>query len=384
MMDDPEYDEYAIGDSSDFGEDVFRGKYPASMAPALPGYGSEDQDHPAHNRMASDALLRDVHRRSKKALRLAQVTLGKNACMDDLEDRAVDYLMGMDEDALDASLARETYQEPFDAPAFDMGYLDMRLAALEAKIDGLSARAASRPAPLKAASKEEAEETEGKKEASARRRRTASLRRTAGRSLTATFVSSDIDEDGFVLEDEWVGRSDTFAALDTDGDGILAFTDLPLKAASKEEAEETEEEAEEMKAASARAAGGAKKKEDAPAVEEEDDEDEEDDDATEEEDEEDMDKEASSFFDGADLDPLALDADDDELLHLAYTQEKPKTAARTASKKNQPVDTLLRPQIKKASSGVKTLGNVRVASSNNEIDDLSRLWNTAPNVKDAF
>lgn len=361
MMDDPDYDEYAIGDSSDFGEDVFHGDYPESPPPALPGYGTEDQDHPAHNRMASDSLLRDVHRRSKKALRLAQATLGKNACMDALEDQAVDYLMGMDEEALDASLVRAL--EPPDIMTTE--YLDMRMASFEARMEEMLARTASQ---LR-------QSLVGTPSAPP-----AAKPKVAARTLIAMFEASDLDGDGFVLQEEWQGAPSIFAALDKDKDGILAYSDVT---ASKEE-EKPEDDADHSKEASTHVAGGGKEEKPEDEEEPEDEKPDDDEEEEDEEEEEGSDKEAS-FFD-SDLDPLALDVEaDDDLLHLAYTQE-PK--ARTASRKatpTPPVDTLLRPQGKKASTGVKTIGPVRVASNRgNEIDDLASLWNKAPDVKDAF
>jgi len=109
-QDDPGKDDYNIGGPSEFAEDVHPPPYGDSGPPAIPGYGVEDQDHPAHagqvGRQAS--LMELVRRKSAKALVLAKATLtrgGKTASWGDIEDQAFGF-MSMDDDALDASIGR--------------------------------------------------------------------------------------------------------------------------------------------------------------------------------------------------------------------------------------------------------------------------------------
>ncbi len=109
-QDDPGKDDYNIGGPSEFAADVHPPPYGDSGPPAIPGYGVEDQDHPAHSgqggRQAS--LMELVRRKSAKALVLAKATLtrgGKTASWGDIEDQAFGF-MSMDDSALDASIGR--------------------------------------------------------------------------------------------------------------------------------------------------------------------------------------------------------------------------------------------------------------------------------------
>lgn len=58
-------------------------------------------------------------------------------------------------------------------------------------------------------------------------------------------------------------------------------------------------------------------------------------------------------------------------------------AARTARAKAASADAKLRPQPKKPGAGVQSVGQVRVAGAN-DINDLARLWATAPDVTKVF
>jgi hypothetical protein len=106
-QDDPGSAPYMIGGPSEFAEDVHPGPYTDSGPPAIPGYGVEDQDHPAHSgqigRKAS--VMELVRQKSAKALRLARATLGKQAEWSAVEDQAFGF-MSMDDTALDASIER--------------------------------------------------------------------------------------------------------------------------------------------------------------------------------------------------------------------------------------------------------------------------------------
>ena len=106
-QDDPGKDDYKNGDTSSWAEDVYPGPYGDSGPPAIPGYGVEDQDHPAHQgQVGRQASVMDlVRRKSAKALVLAKATLGKKASWDAIEDQAFGY-MSMDDGALDASIER--------------------------------------------------------------------------------------------------------------------------------------------------------------------------------------------------------------------------------------------------------------------------------------
>ena len=53
-------------------------------------------------------------------------------------------------------------------------------------------------------------------------------------------------------------------------------------------------------------------------------------------------------------------------------------------KKADDLDIELRPQPKAASEGVKTLGSVRTAGARNEVAELEKMWESAPDVSDCF
>jgi len=235
-QDDPGKDDYNIGGPSEFAEDVHPGPYGDSGAPAIPGYGVEDQDHPAHQgqvgRQAN--LMTLVKQKSAKALRLAKATLGKKAEWAAIEDQAFAF-MGMDDEALDASLTRLGGGFLADAPApvaeevtlggdfgtpEDNGVM-ARIEAMEQELNALkrAGRQANQNDPKgqtlgatgKSAEEEKAEE------------KAVSAKSAASKAkLARLFTACDLDNDGFVTEEDWMGPPAVFAALDTDRDGIIA------------------------------------------------------------------------------------------------------------------------------------------------------------------
>lgn len=221
---DPGPDDYNIGGPSEFAEDVHPGPYGDSGAPALPGYGIEDQDHPAHQgqvgRQAN--LMTLVRKKSAKALRLAKVTLGKKANWNEVEDQAFAF-MSMDDEALDASLDRlsggflaDEAQDPvadFGAPE-DNGMM-ARLEAMEQELVALRRASQNDPkGPTLGAKGKSAEEEKAEEKAVSAKQ--AKVR------LASLFTACDMDNDGFVTKEDWMGPPAVFAALDTDRDGIIA------------------------------------------------------------------------------------------------------------------------------------------------------------------
>jgi len=79
------------------------------------------------------------------------------------------------------------------------------------------------------------------------------------------------------------------------------------------------------------------------------------------------------------------DEDDDDEDEEVEEEEEVEVASKKASSKKAPSGQ--RPQPKKASTGPKTLGAVPAPQSKkakNEIDELSQIWDQAPDVSDAF
>jgi len=97
---DPAYDAYAKGDTSSWAEDPHPPPYPDSAPPATPqGSG----DHPAEKR-ASD-LRRRYERKAAKCIRVATAMLGRTASVSKIESQALD-LMDLPDRAIHAALKR--------------------------------------------------------------------------------------------------------------------------------------------------------------------------------------------------------------------------------------------------------------------------------------
>jgi hypothetical protein len=233
-QDDPGSAPYMIGGPSEFAEDVHQPPYGDSGAPATPGYGVEDQDHPAHQGQVGRKanLMGLVRKKAAKALKLAQATLGKKGDWAAVEDQALAY-MSMDEDALDASLERlsggflaeeePVAEEPVMAvedPILGADSAVMaRLKAMEDELQALklSARRANQNDP-----KGPTLGTSGKSEEEEKKEEAAASNKSARAKLARLFTTCDLDNDGFVTEEDWIGSPEAFSELDLDGDGIIA------------------------------------------------------------------------------------------------------------------------------------------------------------------
>ena len=236
-QDDPEAPDYMIGGPSEFAEDVHPGPYGDSGRPALPGVGVEDQDHPAHQgqvgRQAN--LMAMVRQKAAKALKLAKATLGKKAAWASVEDQAFNF-MSMDDSALDASLGRlsggflaededEGEIEPevtadFGMEAEEVDPVMARLEALETEV--MASRRANRRRADQNDPTGKTLGTSGKSEEEAKAEEKAVSGKSARAKLARLFTACDLDNDGFVTEEDWMGPPEVFASLDRDRDGILA------------------------------------------------------------------------------------------------------------------------------------------------------------------
>lgn len=95
---DPGPDDYKNGDTSSWAEDPHPGPYAEGEHPATPDEGSS---HPA----AKAASRKDLERRAAKCIRIATAMLGDGASVADIEDQAL-TLMDLNDSAIKASLAR--------------------------------------------------------------------------------------------------------------------------------------------------------------------------------------------------------------------------------------------------------------------------------------
>ncbi len=84
---------------------------------------------------------------------------------------------------------------------------------------------------------------------------------------------------------------------------------------------------------------------------------------------------------------FAEDLAEENAAHSAAVKDQnlEGTLENSASFKEASIKTAgLRPQPRKASTGAKTLGAVTKVASSNELDDLSKLWESAPDVSEYF
>jgi len=109
---DPEAHDYENGDTSSWNEDPAKPPYKQGNPPALPGYDTEDQDHPAHvnpprNPKEARSLKAAVQKKAAKCVKLAELMLKnhprKTAEM--IEDQALD-LMDLPDSQIDMTFNR--------------------------------------------------------------------------------------------------------------------------------------------------------------------------------------------------------------------------------------------------------------------------------------
>lgn len=376
---DPEADAYENGDTSSWAEDPHPGPYRTSLAPANPmddgGYRHPAAQPGAPAKNAS--LTRQAaERKAAKCIRLAQAMLGKNATVEMIEDQALDFM-----DFSDARLAMSLRR--LEAATEDVNVLLSRMAGEdveeEVEVDDEededtedSSDDGKQAFRFTAGDdeEEEEEEDEGKTASSARLAEVLSVLSNLQAQVAA--LSSRI-AGGDAAEDE--EESDDSASLVVAG--------------------EDEEDEEEAMLASMLAEAQTQQACGEMAVDPVAD--------------SFLDDDAGFVDDGDDFvddiynnpvdDPMNLDDgtflsdEDDALLSSLYAGTKfagdeeeveveekveKQAARRVASTKPQ-----LRPQPKKPSAGLKALPQIRTASSN-DVDELSKLWGSAPDVSNIF
>ena len=480
---DPAYADYKKGDPSAWAEDPKTPPYPQGNPPSTPGYDVEDKDHPAHKEMPrvekmnpKGASLRDmVEKRADKCIRLARHMLGKGANAAMVEDQALD-LMDLPEDQLEASLARLGGNPMVAAPAApaapvaeppkvaddllmddDLGLMDDDLMDMPMDdgmdmmipdddgfdMDGILAKLGELTEQVKSMKKagKKADQNDPKGKTLAPGSKSEEQVRAEGAATTnlqqektarAMFASMDMDQDGFLMAEDWSGNKSMFAAIDVDADGIISADEFvasmtPTAAcacgAPMADGLDPEDAAllAEMEMESAKVAKKAEDGEEAPAEETEDKEapaeETEDKDKAEEASKKATD-EAAMF--GLQGDPMGLTdinastdedkavlasifgktAEDDEPAEEKAEKEEeeaegeeaakkaagtpPTAEQRTAAAKQQRT-AAQRPQGRKPSQGVRTVGTMtRTAATGNDVDELSKLWQSDPDVSEVF
>lgn len=380
---DPGEHDYENGDTSSWAEDPTTGPYPNSAHPETPDEGSA---HPAAKEAARD-LRAAVERKAAKCIRIATAMLGAGATVAAIEDQALD-LMDMPDTAINATLNRLAEDEDEDD------------AEEEGKEASDETRSAADEALLRKLLAEEDEDEDEGKEASDEallRRLLAEEDEDEDEGKEASVEKSALDQ---ILE-KLSGIDNRLSALETpktaededeDDDEALLANLL----AEEEVVEAPEDDVESMLLSMLEEEIVIDEPE---MIEEmiEDDDDDMDDDMTldmgltedsmglgDEDimDEGDDDLLANLFADSR----LAGDEDDDDEEEEEEVEEEEveeeeveeEEVEKEAKKAN------LKPRPKKASAGASRLGGVTKSADSSEIDELSKLWPSAPDVSKVF
>lgn len=423
---DPNADDYENGDTSSWAEDPRQAPYAQGNPPSIPGYDVEDQDHPAYVKQprvpkAAKSLRDQIKVKASKCLKVARAMLGEFAPDDKIEDQALD-LMDLPDEQLTATFNRcsgnpmvaDDSFDDMDAPVTE-AELDALLAGDEdleiedegkSAVEELSARLAAMTQEieaLKSGTWKKADQNDAKGDTlapDAKDEDEAREEGTAKKAARKFFASMDTDGDGFVLKAEWLGNPAIFKAADKDEDDIVSEDEVVDELTGGKKASDDEdvddEDVEEGKKASddedidedveegKKACGddsemfgliddpmglgdpmditpeddellasvfgkAAKKAED-----------------KEEEDEEVVVEEKAGKKAKKSEDEEVVDDDADEEEKAA--QKKAARLSRTASQKPQP----------------RKQSPVRTASRNADVNELSALWETAPDVSGSF
>jgi len=451
---DPNAEKYMNGDPDSWAETPNPSPYPEGNPPSIPGYDTEDQDHPAHKRnprVPKEATRRMLQVKADKCVKIASHMLGRHASEEAVENQALD-LMDLPSSQVDATLRRLSsdflsYEEEEDGfemmggrysedemeEDFEGEDYEGMLAQMEEEMEEeevvarrrwanqndpkgktLSPDGEDEEEARKTAAEDEEEDDEdddddvvgSKKKKAAKKKKKEDddddddddkenffekmqkakkkKKKAADEEeddeeeddeeedddddedekegskkkakLLSIFDKEDTHGDGFIMKEDWTGSRKLFASLDTDDDGIIARADISAghygcgRSAEEEILEEDIEEA---------------------MVEEMDD--------------------ASMF--SMDIDPMMGDPDSDEVLEEIFggkraaedaeeEEEEEEVEEKEAKKKKASKTASRKPQPRKKNPGLVKLGSL--GASNSELEELSKLWQSSPDVSDIF
>lgn len=454
---DPDMHKYENGDTSSWAEDPKKPPYPQGNPPSTPGYDTEDQDHPAHVDLPrvpkeARAYKAAIQRKANKCVKVAELVMKgkKGVTADMVEDQALDF-MDLPDEQLDSMYARlgGGFLAEEEAPESLAAELDELLGGDEPPVEAakkgedepkvaledvlLAVKKLSDDVQELKAAKKVADQNDPKGPTLAPKPKTEEeARKEAAENdpIIKEFDTYDANKSGFVMAKEWGGSKAVFAALDTDRDGIVARVDLIKMACGCDLAPEAGKKADDLDPETqALLAELEAADEPVPAVDEPaptacDQVAEAEDDVAlfgldhdpmgladeptaakksaedeiiaqlygvqaakkgeEDEDEKEAKKGGKKSED--DKPDFLKDKEDEKEAKKAKKSEdeepKEDEEAKEAKKASVRVATQ-RPQPKKASTGVKTVGPITKAASN-EINELSRLWESAPDVSEHF
>ena len=426
---DPEMEDYFVGNNDphdDFAEEPHSGPYAQPQAPASYGW---EPDHPAAkadaggSKQASRQLRAMAERKAAKCVRLAQSMLGKTASVEEIENQAL-TLMDLSDRQINASLTRvrraslyaqeemmghdmfDEYDhnedgvidqeewggspEVFDALDSDMsGDLDQdeiamglgesfaRYASVEDRMlaemlrEERSKRAnrRNRRADYKGRSQNDPQYGYGIQEMSdeeATSKFPANLEKkqaflTAEEELDAEEMAmlAEMEEEasadpvGIMAEDHLAEEEEIaqmIAEMEQEGEEEVAEEEVAEELMAEEELEANEE------MVLGQDPMGLMAEEDPMA-----------------------DELMASLFGGK----FAADEDEEEEGEDKEEEEKEEEESESEEEKAEKKASRLKPQRRKASSGVKTLGSIPKTSSN-EMSELESLWTSAPDISNVF
>jgi hypothetical protein len=441
---DPEADAYENGDTSAWAEDVHPGPYPNGAPPALPGTDAP-QGHPATDlahyfpngaaKQASRQLRAALEAKAAKCIRLAARMLGKNASQEAIENQAIDLMTlterqiqatlrrvaeeggGTDilafenmtltpprtggeddtEELLQAMLAEEDGSyEADDEEAMLASMLaeeQKRLASLKpskkagqndprATYKGKAAEKAEDEKPAKEATDSEEKEAEESDEDPAKK--AAHFQRLAA-YWSKKAKKAEADNEPEENEEEAEKDEEAEAASEKKaGELPEALKDNQFKAKGDKKDESKKDDKADKKAAFLRLASeflSADLKETLAALVAEEE-------APAEKSADDLlvdDLIEDPLLDGMGVgDDVDVDLDDLSNLYGMHTasEDSEETAEEEPAKEDKKA--AVRPQPRRASTGVKALGAVAKVASAADANDLSKLWASSPDVSDVF
>jgi len=335
---DPEADAYENGDPSSWAEDPHPGPYPNSAHPATPDEG------PASPAYKAAALTIALEKKAAKCLRLASALMGPGASEYAVENQALS-LMDLSDRALAASLRRFKAGED-EVEVEDDDTEEVEHHEEEAMKMASSKKARTVKALLRLLAEEEMDAGEFVDEGSVH----------SGESMDEMLAE--------MLSEEGMGDSgemlDEMLAEEGMGHGE-SMDEMLAEMLSEEGMGDSGEMLDEMLAEE----GMAAEHEDAAPAE-------------------------AAFEGEADMDPMGVMGDESMMLASLFGKnaeeepaeeaeedpaEEPKMASRKAS---------LRPQPKKPSTGATRLGGGVISKTASEVNELSSLWESAPDVSKFF
>ncbi len=429
---DPEADAYENGDPSSWAEDPHPGPYPNTMHPALPGteapMGHPATD-PAHyfpagvSKQASRQLRAAMEVKAAKCIRIAQSMLGRAASVSAIEDQALD-LMNLTERQIQAALkriaedgmAQDVPTEASDLLAFDNYTLtpersadDELLAEMMAEEDHEAGHYAGHDADDELLAEMMSEEAHKAMHMASRRRRAFGVYDQMPGDQNApahyNFRAEGVLASKKSEEDD--KESEEMLAEMVKEEKKASLRRLAKKSEEHEGEEHEGEENEAAKKASARKAAirrlaglelSAEAQQALAALIKA-----EDLESGEEHSADDFMMDDMGLEDPMLMDDSAMGVDELSMLYggrvAKKSEEKDSEEKDSEEKDSEEKDSeekdsedeepkagkkaAVRPQPRKASNGLKTLGAVsKVASS--DVNDLSKLWESAPDVSKIF